>query len=84
MARLWLGNIERRISDEDIRNFLQKYGLSALSEIQQVSHDGPRPAVILTFANVDADALRNPRERIHDLYWRKGRIVAQMLKDDFA
>jgi len=42
------------------------------------------PAIIRTFANLDAEALRNPKEHIHDLYWRKGRIVAQILKDDFA
>ena len=44
----------------------------------------PSPAIIRTFANLDAEALRNPKEHIDDLYWRKGRIVAQILEDYFA
>ncbi|MEJ8857301.1 RNA-binding protein [Variovorax robiniae] len=84
MARLWLGNIESGTSDEDIREFLMKYGFPTPGEIQHVADDGPRPAVVLNFPNVNAEALRHPKDRIHDLYWRKGRIVAQILRDDMA
>jgi hypothetical protein len=84
MARLWLGNIESGTSDEEIREFLMKYGFPAFTEIQHVADDGPRPAVVLTFPNVPAEALRHAKERVHDLYWRKGRVVAQILKDDYA
>ncbi|MEJ8850871.1 RNA-binding protein [Variovorax rhizosphaerae] len=84
MARLWLGNIESGISDEEIGKFLSKYGFPAFSDLQHVTDDGPRPAVVVNFPNVDAEALRGLKERIHDMYWRKGRIVAQVLKDDYV
>ena len=33
---------------------------------------------------VEVDVLRKLKERIHDMYWKHGRITAQVLSDDFA
>ncbi|MEJ8859185.1 RNA-binding protein [Variovorax robiniae] len=84
MARLWLGNVESGVSEEEIGTFLMKFGFPAFSELQHVADDGSPLAVIVDFSNVDSEALRNLKERIHDLYWGKGRIVARVLKDDLA
>lgn len=84
MARLLLGNIENGTTDEEVKAFLVKYGFPAFDEIQHVPGDGSRPAVVLTFRDVHPDGLHKLKERIHNMYWRKGRINAQILSDDFA
>jgi hypothetical protein len=84
MARLWLGNIEGGTSDDEVKAFLVKYGFPEFDEIEHVPGDGSRPAVLLTFKGVHPDALHKVKERIHNMYWKKGRIVAQILSDDFA
>ena len=86
MARLWLGNVERGITDEEIGTFLAKFGFPAFSVLRWVADDGSPLAVIVivNFPDVDAETLGNLKQRIHDLYWRKGRIVAQVLKDELV
>ena len=84
MARLWLSNIEEGTSDEEIRDFLVKYGFPAFDKIEHVASEGPRPGAILTFNDAPVEGLRILKERIHDMYWKKGRLIAQVLHDDFA
>ena len=45
---------------------------------------GPGPGVLLTFKGVHPEALHKVKERIHDMFWKKGRLSAQILSDDFA
>jgi hypothetical protein len=84
MARLWLGNIEAGTTDDEIKAFLVKYGFPEFDKIEHVAGDGPRPAAIVTFGGATADGLRTLQGRIHDMYWKKGRLNAQVLHDDFA
>lgn len=84
MARLLLGNIEAGTSDDEVKAFLVKYGFPEFDDIQHVEGDGSRPAVLLTFRGVHPDGLHKLKERIHDMFWKKGRISAQILSDDFA
>jgi hypothetical protein len=82
MARLWLGNIEAGTPDDEIKAFLVKYGFPAFDKIEHVAADGPRPGAILTFNDAPVEGLRKLKERIHDMYWHKGRLIAQVLHDD--
>ncbi|MDM0117928.1 RNA-binding protein [Variovorax sp. J22R133] len=84
MSRLMLGNIEDGTSDEEIKAFLVKYGFPEFEKIQHVPGSGSRPGAILTFQTVSPEVLHKLKERIHDMYWKNGRIVAQILSDDFA
>ena len=84
MARLFLGNIEAGTSDDEIKAFLVKYGFPEFDKIEHVPGDGSRPAAMLTFQDVQPEGLRKQKERIHDMYWKKGRITAQIMSDDFA
>lgn len=84
MARLLLGNIEDDTSDEEIKAFLVKYGFPEFDGIEHVPGSGSRPAVLLTFTGVHPEALHKVKERIHDMFWKKGRLSAQLLSDDFA
>jgi len=84
MARLWLANIEAGTTDDEIKAFLVKYGFPEFDKIEHVAADGPRPAAIISFDTASPDGLRALQGRIHDLFWKKGRLVAQVMHDDFA
>lgn len=78
MLRLLLGNIEPGTSDEELGEFLAKYGFPAWDEIEHVPGDGSRPAVMLSFGNIGSTALEKLSERIHHMFW-KGRQLNAMV-----
>ena len=84
MSRLLLGNLEPGTTDDEIRDFLVKYGFPPFDEIEHEPGDGSRPSVLLTFAATDPTALSNLQPRIHDVYWKKRRLTARILRDRFA
>ena len=56
MTRLLLGNIKADTSDDEIREFLEKYGFSAFDEIEHTLGTASRPAVVLTFQGANHSA----------------------------
>lgn len=84
MGRLLLGNIEPGTTDEEVREFLQKYGFPAYDEIEHAPGDGSRPAVIVTFKGIDPAVLMNLQVRVHDMYWKRRKINAQIMRDQFS
>jgi hypothetical protein len=83
MSQLMLGNIEPGTSDDEIQEFLKRYGFPPYDEIVHVPGEGSRPAVKLTFNSLDPEALRNLQPRIHDLFWKNRRVTASVLRDHF-
>jgi len=81
MARLLLGNVEPGTTDDEIRDFLVKYGFPPFDSIQHEPGDGSQPSVLLTFESIDPMALGNLQQRIHDVFWNKRRLSAQILRD---
>jgi hypothetical protein len=84
MSRLWLVNIEPGTSDEEIRDFLVKYGFPPYDQIEHEEGDGTRPAAMLTFISTDPTALGQLQERINGMYWKKRKLGAQVMRDRFA
>ncbi|MGR4869718.1 RNA-binding protein [Variovorax sp. LARHSF232] len=84
MSRLWLVNIEPGTSDEEIRDFLVKYGFPPFDSIEHEEGDGTRPAAMLTFGGLDPTALGQLQERVHNMYWKKRKLGAQVMRDRFA
>ncbi|CEJ96085.1 hypothetical protein BGLT_07065 [Caballeronia glathei] len=84
MARLYLGNLEPGTSDDEVREFLQKYGFPAFDSIEHEPGVGTRPGVVLTFDGVDPMVLGSLQQRIHNMYWKNRKLNALILKDDFA
>ncbi|RQH07161.1 RNA-binding protein [Paraburkholderia dinghuensis] len=79
MADLWIGNVEADVSSEELSEFLGRYGFPPFDAIQYMPGSGERPAVVLTFENVDIEALRMLQPRIHNLYWKNRTIVVQVV-----
>lgn len=78
MLRLLLGNIAPGTSDEELGEFLTKYGFPAWDEIEHVPGDGSRPAVMLSFGNITSTSLEKLGERVHHMFW-KGRELNVMI-----
>jgi hypothetical protein len=81
MAELLLGNVEEDVSDEEIGEFLTRYGFPRYSSIRRVPGSGSRPAAIVVFDDVSADGLRTLQPRIHNLYWKKRTITALLMPE---
>jgi hypothetical protein len=81
MADLWLGNVADNTSDEEIRDFLIKYGFPPFDQVQRYQGTGERPAVVLTFKDTSPDALRNLQSRIHNMFWKSRTIVVQVMPE---
>jgi hypothetical protein len=79
MADLWIGNVASGTSDEEIKNFLIKYGFPPFDAIEHIPGEGTHPAVRVTFNNVSPEALRHLQPRIHDIFWKNKTINVQVM-----
>lgn len=71
--KLWIGNIASGTRDEELKEFVNKYGPGlACTTLQRVEGDGSRPAARLEFDNPPLGALEQLSLRLHGMYW-KGR-----------
>jgi hypothetical protein len=84
MVRLMLGNIEPGTSDDEIQEFLVKYGFPPYDEIEHVPGDGSRPAAALTFHSLNPETLGKLQSRVHNLFWKNRRVSAVILRDHFT
>ncbi|SAK50834.1 hypothetical protein AWB81_00906 [Caballeronia arationis] len=84
MTRLYLGNLAPDTSDEEIGEFLAKYGFPPFDEIEHAPGDGSRPAAVLTYRSIDPNALGQLQKRIHNMHWKNRALTAQILRDGFA
>jgi RNA recognition motif-containing protein len=81
MADLWIGNVEESTSDDEIRDFLIKYGFPPFDQVMRYQGTGARPALVLTFNDTPAEALRRLQSRIHNMFWKSRTIVAQVMPE---
>jgi hypothetical protein len=81
MARLLLGNIEPGTSDDEIRAFLEKFGLPSFDTLEHVEGDGSRPAVMLNFEHVDGATLTKLKPRIHQMFWKGRKLHVIVLRE---
>lgn len=79
MAKLLLGNVEEGVPDEEIREFLQRYGFPPFDSIERLPAGSGSPLALLGFGDLTPEALDLLRSRIHNMFWREKRISAQML-----
>lgn len=84
MSHLLLTNLEPGTTDEEVRAFLDKYGLPPCDAIEQVPGDGTRPSVILDFHDLDAETLHKYAGRIDHMFWKRRELTAQVMIDRFV
>jgi hypothetical protein len=79
MARLWISDVDGSATDDEIREFLVKYGFPPFDAIEHVPGDGSHPAAMLTFNDVPPQALRTLGSRIQDMFWKSRKIHVQVM-----
>jgi hypothetical protein len=75
-----MANVDSNATDDEIRDFLVRYGFPPYDTIQHVPGDGSHPAVLLTFHDQPAEALRTLGNRIHDMFWKTSKIQVHVLE----
>jgi hypothetical protein len=83
MSELLLGNIDAGTSDDEIREFLRKYGFPAFDAIEHLPGDGSRPAVLLTYREAAPETLRSLQPRIQNIYWKNRRLHVQVMAERY-
>jgi hypothetical protein len=80
MAALMIGNVDPSATDDEIKQFLVKYGFPEYDGIEHMPGDGSRPAVLLTFADATSESLRSLQSRVQDLFWHNRKINVQVME----
>jgi hypothetical protein len=83
MGELWLSNIQKETSDDEIRQFLCGYGFPSFDWIQRIDGTGASPAALLGFNTVHGYALRGLQSRVHNLFWKNRTVTVQILPERY-
>jgi RNA recognition motif-containing protein len=78
MAKLWIGNLPPDAGDDEIDDFLQKYGFPSFDAIERFAGDGSRPAALLDYRDVPDELLRRLQPRVHDVLWREHKLFVSV------
>jgi hypothetical protein len=81
MADLLLANIGDETTDDEIKDFLIRYGFPPFDRILEVPGTGSLPAVLVTFDGLDPKALRHLQGRIHNIMWNGRTVTARIVRD---
>lgn len=81
MTDLWIGNVDDATTDDEIREFLIRYGFPPFDTIRRVEGTGARPAVVLGFNDMAHHVLRGLQPRIHNLFWKSRTIMVQVMPE---
>jgi len=76
--KVWIGNLAPGTSDDELRAFLAKYGLTTIESIEQVPGDGTRPAATLEVA-ATPEEVQKATQRLNGMYWKGRSLTVQAL-----
>jgi hypothetical protein len=79
MMKLWMGNVDPKATDEEIRAFLAKYTKLECATLTRVPGDGSRPAVMLDVPGASVTAIYEAQRRLDGMHWRKRKLLVSVL-----
>jgi hypothetical protein len=68
--KLWIGNLDPRTTDDELRAFVRKYTKLEISGLVRHPGDGSRPAVMLDLEGGNLVALNDAQRRLDGMYWK--------------
>ncbi|MEN7530201.1 MULTISPECIES: RNA-binding protein [unclassified Cupriavidus] len=83
MALLMLSNLHPDTTEDEVREFLTRYGFPAFDHAEQQEGDGTRPSMTLTFNALDLPELYKLQPRIHGVFWNGHKINALILRERY-
>ena len=76
--KLWIGNLAPDTSDDELREFLKKYGIDTVASIERVEGDGSRPAAVVE-VGATPEALMKATQRLNGMFWKGKTLVVQTI-----
>ncbi len=76
--KLWMGNIAPETTDEEVRAFLEKYGVPAVIAVERVASEGARPAAMVEIAAAP-EAVNRLTQRLNGMYWKGRSLTVQAM-----
>ena len=83
MTRMLLGNVATDTTDEEIKQFLTKYGFPDCTSIERIEGDGSRPAALVLYEGLDTFTLNQLKPRIHEIQGKHRKLNVSILIDHF-
>ncbi|HEY1291107.1 MAG TPA: RNA-binding protein [Burkholderiales bacterium] len=74
---LWIGNIAPEVTDEELIEFVVKYGCPRPARIERVPGDGTRPAAVLAFGTEASNMVSKAQLRLNGMYWKGRQLLVQ-------
>jgi hypothetical protein len=81
MGDLWMGNVEESTTDDEIKEFLCRYGFPPFDSVQRVTGTGEHPAAVVTFDSIEPHVLRTFQPRIHNMFWKNRTLMVQVMPE---
>ena len=79
MMKLWIGNLDPKTTDDEIRQFLTKYTKLECDTLTHVPGDGSRPAVLLEISTATIAQIYDAQLRLDGMHWKKRKLVVTVL-----
>ena len=76
--KLWMGNIAPETTDDELRAFLEKYGVPAVIAVERVASEGSRPAAMVEVAAAP-ELLNRLTQRLNGMYWKGRSLTVQAM-----
>jgi RNA recognition motif-containing protein len=76
--KLWIGNIAPETKDDELREFLGRYGIDTVASIQRVEGEGSRPAAVVEVA-ATPEGLMKVTQRLNGMYWKGRTLTVQTI-----
>ena len=83
MSGMLLANVDPTTTDDEIREFLVKYGFPPFSSIERHAGDGSAPSALVSFDTLDTVALTKLQDRVDHVYWKHRELHVRVLQDRF-
>lgn len=78
MAVLWIAGIPSEAGDDELMDFLERYGFPLADAVTWLDGDGTQPAALVSFERLGEAKLRDYALRIDGVAWNGGRLHASV------
>lgn len=72
MPRLWIQNVPKEATDDELRALAKKYSPELeCATFNREEGDGSRPVAFMTFTGGELGSLERLAERLNGMYWKE-------------
>jgi RNA recognition motif. (a.k.a. RRM, RBD, or RNP domain) len=75
MATLWLTNVSKEATDDELRALAKKYAPELeCATLRREEGDGSRPVAFMTFTGGEFGSVERLAERLNGMYWKERKM----------